>query len=128
MDKIFVDTNILIDFTYDKNRILYDLFEKQKQEKVELYLNPMVLAEFFTDQKLKNDEKLKEAQELISFFTIIDINTPMGIIAGQYLREKKVASIGDGLNAATCTNNNLQIATRNKKDFEKVPGLNFYPI
>lgn len=126
MDKIFIDTNIIIDFTHKRNRILFELLENQKQNRVQLFINPVVLAEFFTDKNLSEEKKLEEAYELIGFFSSVDISTKIGILAGQFLRERKIISLGDALIAATCINDSFQLATRNRKHFQKIPGLQFY--
>lgn len=126
MDKIFVDTNILIDFAHKKNKILYKLLETQKQDRLELFINPVVLAEYFADQNLTDRRKLEGAYELVSFFNIVEINTKIGILAGQFMRERKTYALGDTLVAATCINNSLKLVTRNKKHFKNIPGLQFY--
>lgn len=126
MDKIFIDTDILIDFTYRKNEILYDLLKFQKQGKAGLYINQVVLAEFFTDRKLRIKKNLDEAIDLVSFFVVLDINSKNGLLAGQFLREKQIFAVSDALIAASCMTSNLLLATRNRKHFQKIPGLQFY--
>lgn len=128
MDKIFVDTDILIDFTYKKNEILYDLLVLQKQKSIELHVNPVVIAEFFTDQKLKRKTEIEKAYKLVSFFSVLDINAKTGMLAGQFLRDNKINSMSDALIAATCVINPLLLATRNRKHFKKIPQLKFYEI
>jgi predicted nucleic acid-binding protein len=52
--KIFVDTNIIIDFTKGYTKVLKTLFEKKIKGELELYINPIIVAEFLNDQSLKN--------------------------------------------------------------------------
>lgn len=126
MDKIFVDTDILIDYTHDKSKILRILLSQQKQSKVELFINPVVLAEFFTDKKFYNNDYLERISEFLGIFNLLDITEKIGLLAGKYLRENKTNALGDALIAASCLTHNLKLATRNKKHFQKIPGLQFY--
>lgn len=126
MDKIFIDTDLLIDFTFQKNKILYTLIEKQKEKKVELFINPIVTAEFLTDKYLLHKEKLEGAYHFLGSFHLLEINANIGFLAGQLLREGKTPFISDAFIAATCLTYTLSLATRNKKHFKKVPHLRLY--
>lgn len=126
MKKVFVDTNVIIDFTKGHNKVLKDLFEKQKQGLLELYINPVIVTEFFNDQSLKDEEKELKAKEFLNFFNIVSINKETGIIVGRLLRNNQISYLADGFIAASCFQHNLVLATKNKKDFLKVSGLKFY--
>lgn len=126
MDKIFIDTDILINYTHDKSKILRILLSEQKLNKVELFINPVVLAEFFTDQKLKNNNYMERISVFLGLFNLIDITGKIGILAGQYLRENKISALGDALIASSCLTHNFKLVTRNKKHFQNIPGLQFY--
>lgn len=125
MVNIFVDTDILIDFTYQKNKILYTLFAQKKAEK-ELCINPVVITEFLTDRNLIDEHKLEQAYSLLDSFHMIEINVKIGILAGELLREGKISFLSDALIAATCLVHDLSLATRNLRHFGKVPGLTLY--
>jgi len=126
MKKIFIDTNIIISFT--KNCFIYlkELIEKQKKGEVMLFVNPVVVAEFFTDKNLNNNKKFKLAKEFFHNFTSLSVNNAIGIIAGELLRNNSTVAIGDAIIAATCLNNGLELMTNNQKDFKKVKGLKFF--
>jgi len=126
MVKVFVDTDILIDFTYKKNKILYKLIVEQKAGKAELFINPVVCAEFLTDRKLLDTQKLEEACGFLDSFHMIEITAKIGFLAGQLLREQKIPLLSDTLIAATCLVHDFSLATRNIKHFEKVPELSIY--
>ena len=126
MVKIFFDTDILIDYTFGKSKLLYTLLNEQKKREVELFINPIVTAEFLNDRNLLDTFKLKKAVKFLSLFQIIEIDVKLGIVAGQLLRENKIIFLSNALIAATCVNNTLLLATRNRKHFDKVPHLQFY--
>jgi predicted nucleic acid-binding protein len=126
--KIFVDTNIIIDFTKGYTKVLKTLFEKKIKGKIELYLNPIIVAEFLNDQSLKNKKTKTKALEFLMFFEILPITKETGIIASNLLREDKVSFLADAFIAASCLQHKLLLATNNKKDFQKIKELDFYQL
>lgn len=126
MKRIFIDTNIIISYTKDYFIYLKELIEKQKKGDVMLFVNPVVVAEFFTDRNLNNEKKFKLAEEFFHNFTSLSINNSVGMIAGELLRNNSTVAIGDALIAATCLENKLELMTNNQKDFKKVKGLRFF--
>lgn len=126
MKRTFIDTNIIISYTKDYFIYLKELIEKQKKGDVMLFVNPVVVAEFFTDRNLNNEKKFKLAEEFFHNFTSLSINNSVGMIAGELLRNNSTVAIGDALIAATCLENKLELMTNNQKDFKKVKGLRFF--
>jgi len=126
--KIFIDTNIIIDFTKGHTKVLKTLFEKKIKGKVELYINPIIVAEFLNDQSLKNKKTKTKALEFLMFFEILPIIKETGIIASNLLRENKVSFLADAFIAASCLQHKLLLATNNKKDFQKIKQLDFYQL
>ena len=128
MKKIFVDTNIIIDYTKGFDKSLSNLFLLQKQNLVKIFVNSIVIAEFFNDKNLKNKEDLDRANRLFQFFTVLELTGKSGFLAGKFLRTNRVSFIADALIAATCLENKLELMTNNQKDFKKVKGLKFLKI
>ena len=126
MMKVFIDTDVIIDFTYGENSILKKLLTKQFQCKIQLVINPVVIAEFFTDKKMQDETKMAEMKELFGFFTPLEITTNIGFKAAELLRHDTTLALGDALIAATCVTQNIELATRNKKHFAKVRDLQFW--
>lgn len=126
MKKVFVDTNIIIDFTKGHNKVLKELFDKQKRGVLELYINPVIIAEFFNDQSLNEKEKELKGREFLSFFNIVSLNKETGIIVGRLLRNNQISYLADGFIAASCLQHSLLLATNNKKDFNRIRELEFY--
>lgn len=127
MTQVLVDTDVLIDYSKGFDRFLGDLLKRQTAGEVELYVNPVIVAEFFTDQKLKDKKKQTEAEDFFNLFGFKEINKKMGQQVGELLREKRIGFLGDAVIAATCLVDSLALATKNKKHFKKVPQLKFYP-
>jgi predicted nucleic acid-binding protein len=124
--KIFIDTNIIIDFTKGHTKVLKTLFEKKIKEGAELYINPIIVTEFLNDRSLKNKKTKTKALEFLTFFETLPITKETGIIASNLLRENKVSFLADAFIAASCLQHKLLLATNNKKDFQKIKELGFY--
>ncbi len=123
MKKIFVDTDVLINFSKGYDSDLEGYLEEQNNGRCELYVNPVVVAEFFTDKNLTNPKKYQKAQEFFYFFKTVNIDKKIALLTGRLLREEKTHTLGDSFIAATCLINNFYLLTKNKKDFEAIKGL-----
>ena len=126
MDRLLVDTDVLIDFTKGKNDILSVILTKQKSNKVTLFVNPVVVAEFLTDRSLKDRKRFQKALSFLTYFDVVSITKKVGVLAGEYLRKSVVPTLGDALIAASCVEGKFELVTRNKSHFKKVSGLKFY--
>lgn len=128
MKKVLVDTNILIDFINGYNKVLSKLFILQEKGNIQLYINPVIVSEFYTDNKLHNKELRQKTDQFFSLFKVLEIDQLSGLICGDLLRTKQAFFLGDGLIAATCLRFDCWLATSNFKDFKKVKDLKFYLI
>lgn len=128
MTKILVDTDILIDYTKGYDLALRTLLEKQAKGKVTLFVNSVVLAEFFSNGSLSNRKKYDKAVEFFGLFGFVEINKKAGLLAGELLREKKANFLGDALISATCLLEGMSLASRNKKHFAKIPNLKILEV
>ena len=126
MIKVLVDTDVLIDYSKGYTGTLEELFEKQAKAQVELFINPVIIAEFYTDLKLKNKQRREKTEEFLRFFKTANISGKTGLLAGELLRGNRVLFLGDALIAATAVIEKLKLATRNKKHFKSVQNLEFY--
>lgn len=125
MIKILVDTDVLINYSKGYSKDLDELFLKQENGEVNLVVNSVVVAEFFTNDKLKIKTNVEKALEFIGLFEVVEIGKKDGILAGRLMGEKKVNYLGDALIAANCINGRFKLATKNKKHFRAVKGLKF---
>jgi len=128
VDNILVDTNVLIDYSRGKSKLLKDLIMKQGRGEIALFINAVIIAEFFTDKNLKHRGYLMKAYGLIKHFNVFELTKNAGLVAGKLLRDGRVNAIGDSLIAANCLVGGLKLATRNKKHFAKVSDLKFLEV
>ena len=122
MIKVSIDTDILIDYSKDRDTVLDKLLSEKN---VELYVNPVVIAEFLADQNLGSQKKLDEALDFLSRFKMININKKIGIETGRIMRKVPSLNWKDAMIAACCLVENCRLATRNQKHFNKITGLKF---
>ena len=122
MIKVSIDTDILIDYSKDRDTVLDKLLSEKN---VELYVNPVVIAEFLADQNLGSQKKLDEALDFLSRFKMININKKIGIETGRIMRKIPSLNWKDAMIAACCLVENCRLATRNQKHFNKITGLKF---
>ena len=128
MKKIFIDTNILIDYSKGYGLKLKPLLEMQVEDLAHLYINTIIIVEYMNDYNLTNKEMITKSEKFLQKFNLIDINKNIAYITANLLRTKQISYIGDALISATCLDNGLELMTNNQKDFKKVKGLNFYKI
>ncbi len=126
MKPIFVDTDILIDYSKGHSRFLETLLAGQERGESELFINPVVVAEFMTDRLLRDKKKRAQAMDFLQLFSFKDVTKSVGSVAGELLREGQIAFLGDAMIAATCIICGFQLATRNAKHFSKIPPLHVY--
>lgn len=120
---ILVDTDILIDYSKKRSRVLEDL----RNQGCQLYLSPINIAEFLNSKTLiDNPRKQEQADEFISSFRVSSIGTHTAKLASFILRSVNNSYLGDAFIAAVCLENKFKLLTRNKKHFETIKGLEFY--
>jgi len=89
----------------------------------------IVIAEYHTAQELETSSGYKKSQSYLSSFIIQDLTFEIAQVLGKILRRKTYvfsAGIADLIIAATTIYLDAQLATRNKADFAKIPGLTFF--
>ena|SRR3989344_2314472 len=121
MKNTLVDTDVLIDFSKRKDKILKKYFGKKDQW--QLWVNPVIVAEWFNNRELCNTEKLEKAKVFIDLFNCAEIGKEEGERAGALIRNNEINYLGDALIAATCLVKNASLITRNIKHYKNVKGL-----
>ncbi|MBI2616709.1 PIN domain-containing protein [Candidatus Gottesmanbacteria bacterium] len=127
MKFIVVDTNILIDYAKGYAEWVDDYL--QLSSPVNLVLPTIVIAEYFASRALEDEKEVHVAEKTFSLFKKQDLTESIAKIVGKILRHKShptTASIPDIVVAATALFLNAELATRNKRDFAKIPHLRFF--
>ncbi len=128
MQKIIIDTNILIDYANGYAKWLDDLLSS-KNSSAKLILPTIVIAEYFTSISLENNDDAEIADKTFSLFVKQDLNESIAKILGAIMRHKTYspgAGVSDLIIAATSIYLDAELATNNKKDFAKIPDLRLF--
>lgn len=127
MNKVLVDSDIVIDFLRTGAGALPRLLQSQREKKLELFLSSVTVLELFAG---KSSKKTTEAlKEFIDGFTVIPLGRDLAIFAGQIRRDARVSgSLGDLVVAASTLSIGAKLATRNKRYYQTIPKFLFYPI
>ncbi len=124
LTNLLVDTNILIDFSKGKKQLLE---EYSNEKEWQLWVNPVVMAEWLNNKELIDTGKLKKANEFIGEFNCAEIGKDEGKMTGKLIRNSQVDYLGDALIAANCLVKKMYLLTRNQKHFKKIKGLKLLP-
>ena len=125
--KIVVDTSILIDYLRDGTQ--WEDFLLTAPRNAELFLPTIVVFELFSGQSTKNVNVQKEIFELVEKFQKIDLTEKISKRAGELLRDMKFnLEVPDYIIAASAVEINGAVVTLNTKHFQKIPGLNLFPL
>ena len=127
MRNIVFDTNILIDNIHGHARWLDELLAIPGE--FHLIVPTIVISEFLTASEEETQEGKEKSRKYFSYFRIQDLNYEIAEILGTILRRRTHvphASTSDLIIAATTIYLDGELATRNKKDFAKIPHLRFF--
>lgn len=126
MKTVVIDTNILIDYANGHASWLDKLI---KNTKYKLILPTIVIAEYFTSTALEEEKEIKVADTTFSLLTKQDLTEGIAKVLGGIMRHKnypRSAGLADLIIAATAIFLKAELATRNNRDFAKIPTLSFF--
>ena len=115
MKKILIDTDVLINYSFGFNKKLNELIKKQNNNELQLYTNPIIIAEFLNNKKLDKKKDLIHTEEFLDEFNSVIITKETARIVGGLLRKQTIPFLADAFIAASCLQFNLQLYTNNKK-------------
>ena len=121
MNKIFVDTNILVDLIADRrpfSKFAVDLFSKAEKHKIELYTSSHSIAttHYLLKKYLEERELRKVLYQLLDFIQVIPVHVDV-IKKGLKSKHKDFEDAIQMLCAYSIQNMDC-IVTRNTKDFK----------
>lgn len=126
MDKIVLDTDILIDHVHGKARWIDDLLMGNR---LELIIPTIVIAEYHTAQELETVSGLEASRKYLVIYSIQDLTQPIAETLGTLFRRRSYptgASTADLIIASTAITLRAPLATRNTAHFKGIPGLTFF--
>jgi len=115
MNKIFLDTDVVINILKKKEETITKL---KALKNYQFFISPIVVAEIYAGALEKEYEQI---DKLFSYFTILDITSDIGYLAGKFAKKYKKAfnkiTLEDYIIAATVKIHNLKLWTYNKKHY-----------
>lgn len=126
MQKVVLDTDIIIDYTRNASLLFEILLEQYSHKKLKLFIPSVVVAELISGQETKHDARMDELEKLIAKLEFVPLDYNISKAAGMLVRDKKPRALADAVVAATALSLNAKLATRNTKDFEGIQGLKFF--
>ena len=127
MDKILVDTNIVIDLLAKRDKFLteaQELFTLSDRKKVKLYVSSLTFAN--THYILSQSLKIENSRKILRRFKVLVDVLPMDDKIIDLSLDSEFNDFEDAIQYYTAIENNLElILTRNLKDFKlsKIPVL-----
>jgi predicted nucleic acid-binding protein len=126
MDKIVVDTDVLIDYLRTGSGLLPYLLSAASTGTATVYCPTIVILEIFSGQSAAKTEPAIE--ELLASFRIVSLDENIAKIAGRLRRDNRL-QIGspDLITAATALSLDAPLAIHNARHFSPIPGLKILP-
>ena len=122
MDKILLDTSIIIDFLRRKDKAKTRLFFLSRSD-YPLYISIITHTELYAGKSIWESQKAQEELEaLFSGIDILPLETSISKKAGE-LKAQFDLNLLDAIIAATAITHSLSLATLNLKDFRKVKSV-----
>ncbi|MDA1337950.1 MAG: PIN domain-containing protein [bacterium] len=129
MKRVLVDTNIIINFGRGDTDILLKLVEIQERREIELYVNDIVVGEYFAGLEMRSIKRYMWARDMFnSFFSFFEIDSEVAIKAGVMVAKNEIPILTDAIIASTCIINNLQLVTADVKHFNRIQGLKLFDL
>ena len=128
MVKIVVDSSVFIDYTRAGLGDFFQIVSLYKVKKVQVYVSASVILELWAGESLEDKGEEAKVNRLLLPFKKVDLTKQIAKKAGVLVRSKQINGGFDAIVAATALYLDAQLATSNKKHFEKVKGLKLFEI
>ena len=126
--KIVVDASIFVVYIRSKKGILPELMKLASKKQTTLYVASVVILELWAGLSMNDDDIYKKVKRLVKVAKVINLTGQLAESSGELRRKKEVIGNMDAVVAATALYLGAELATNNKKHFEKVPGLKLFKL
>ena len=125
MEKIFIDSDIFIDLLRGHKKRIKNFFEKVQHQDIKTVTSWINIVELYSG--IDVIEKDSIINDILSLCTIVESDLQSSKIAGSIKRDYQL-SLPDAIIASIVLTKNLKLFTFNKKDFQKIKGLEFFSL
>lgn len=126
MQKVVLDTDIIIDFTRKATTTLRELLYLVDQRKIRLFIAAIGVAELMAGQETLEKDKLRDLKLFVKKLEFVPLDYDLSERAGFLIRDNRGLGLGDAIIAATTISLQAKLATRNTKDFIGIKGLKYF--
>ena len=126
MVKIIVDTSVFVDHIRADKGALRELLLLQKSKKALLYIPSIVILELWRGLSMDNLNVQKSVERMLLGIRIVDLTKQLARKAGELVRNEMVVDSEDAIIAATALYLDAQLATNNRRHFQKIKNLRFF--
>ena len=127
MKNVLLDSSVIIEFIRVRDKSKTHI-ARLTQEGTALSISIVTYFEAYAGRSIWEKPQARQAiQTLLAGMEIVTLDTTIAQRAGE-IRARYGLSAMDAIIASTALNNHLQLVTLNRKDFEKVPGLELFPV
>ncbi|MBI3380305.1 PIN domain-containing protein [Candidatus Gottesmanbacteria bacterium] len=127
MEKVVVDTDIIIDFLRTNKGLLPRLRQLQEKGVLEIYISSVTIVELFTGDMRRTQEKM--LSDLLVNFKVIPFDEEIAKFAGEAKRGKRLQiQLSDFIIGITSIYFKADLATRNKDHFQGMKGIKFWKL
>lgn len=125
MNKILLDSSVIVDFTRVKNKDS-TLLQSLVNQNYKLYISIITHTELFAGKSIWERSSAKnELEILLSEMSILPLEENISVKAGE-IKAKYNLDLIDAIIGATSILHNLDLVTLNIKDFEKIRGIKLW--
>ena|SRR3989344_4846212 len=125
MQKLVLDTDIVVDYLRTGSGVIVEAVELQNDDKAEIYVSTITILELVSGRT--GDQDIEKVKEFLRSFNIVVLHGELAEFVGRKRRElPKSLSLSDLIIGGTALWLGAKLVTRNKKHFEQIPGLKFW--
>lgn len=128
MEKIFIDSDYVIDYLRGKN-YTKPFIEKIRNKQLLAHISVVTLFELYTGAFLSENSKRKfeDIQYLLNWFEVVDITKEVMLVAARVHTDLQKRGLMIGIQdifiAASAMSMNTKLITNNKKHFQNIREL-----
>ena len=125
MEKILIDTDVIIDFLRGYKKRIKTIFEKIGKKEITAYISTVSIVELYAGSDSKDFKKEEILIQLLDFLKPIPLEPIIAKVAGS-LKSKYYLSLADSVIAGTSIKTGLVLLSFNIKHFRNIPDLHLY--
>lgn len=125
MKKVLIDTDIIIDYLRIGKGPLEDLLRQAGDGEIKLYLSSVTILELYCGEiKARQTETIESVERLME---VIPLDNERARLIGKLRKSlKRSVSLADVIIGGSAVFLGAELATRNRKHFEQIPGVKFF--